>query len=731
MKVDVEVSIRGLWLATGGVGYLLRWFPRLWAKEGNLIPLSPGINVFYGRNGAGKTQILEAIAHAADFKLSAYEGFILHDPQISKISYLYPDPQRSHSPQNYEKKFFILGISPEQLLARYKTLDSEDAWLGCTNGFNANHISDKNEDLVLAILDEFLAAKHALLTRSPVKEDPSAGDPEQMNAPEFIQIVPMLLPSDSAPITRLHAMEIHDSYLDFLERMENTFTAGDDPSLSNHENSVLYSDETNEKGKCFEAWVSTWSWSPLINVRNLGYDDCYSFVDNGGEGNIFDAENLPIFLPAAISHDTRKEYEEFKSTYESSVSLSLTKESDLPSVPNYFKAQLEEEDLSTITHEDIGYSNLDYKSEIVDQPEVYQKLLMTYLAQLKSKLRFLPNYRSLEIKEDKYYKFPKLIINDGVRASRGSAAERRWLHLAKETIRTSRQWVVIDEPESGLHRAAEAELAQVLASSSWNQGSIVAIATHSPEFLDLSHAHVNHVENGKVRELTADDREDLVALGLRPGDLLGQIRTFLLVEGEHEKIIFENLFRSELRRAGCKIIVARGAKNMKDVFESQMIFHFSDATIVSLLDNIDSTTVNSIWSEAKKMAERGKLIEAGEFIRTSLPGKNHSENTFLSQFLRLALDKGQYERVEVWGLSKADIVLYFDPADFGIKRGWDELLALHTNSDPSFKEWATKKYGADFTVQTIDRVSRNIDVAPDEFGGLMLRISELSFRTQE
>jgi ABC-type branched-subunit amino acid transport system ATPase component len=692
--------------------------------------------VFYGRNGAGKTQILEAIAYAADFKLSAYEGFILHNPQISGIPYSYPDLQEIYSWQIYEKKVFILGISPKQLLARYQAIDSEDTWLGFTVGFNANEVFDENEELVLSILGEFLAAKNALLTRSPVKEDPSCDDPDLMNAPEFIQIVPMLLPSDPAPITRRHAMEIHASYLDLVERIETHSKAASDPSLTVDESNALFLDGEEERDKLFDEWVSTWSWSPLINVRNLGYNDGYSFIGDNGKGNIFDAENLPIFIPAAISYDTAREYKEFRSRHESSVSLlltslSLTKESDLPRLPNWFTAQREEEDLSTITHEDIGYINPGSKSEIVNQPEVYQKLLMTYLAQLKSKLRFLPNYRSLEIRESEYRRFPWLIINDNVSASRGSAAERRWLYLAKKSIRTSTQWVVIDEPESGLHRTAEAELAQVLASSSWNQGSIVAVATHSPEFLDLPHAHVNHVENGKVRELTSVDREDLLALGLRPGDLLGQIRIFLLVEGEHERVIFENLFGSELRRAGCKIIVARGAKNMKDVFESQMIFHFSDATIVSLLDNIDSTTVNSIWSDAKKMAERGKLIEAGQFIRASLPGKNHSENTFLSQFLTLALADGQYERVEVWGLNKADIVLYFDPADFGIKRGWDELLALHTKSDPSFKEWATKKYGADFTVQTIDRVSRNIKVAPDEFGGLMLRISELSFRTQE
>jgi energy-coupling factor transporter ATP-binding protein EcfA2 len=288
---------------------------------------------------------------------------------------------------------------------------------------------------------------------------------------------------------------------------------------------------------------------------------------------------------------------------------------------------------------------------------------------------------------------------------------------------------VIDEPEAGLHRAAESELARTLSSGSWNRGSVVVVATHSPEFLDLPNAHVMHVDNGSVRELSAIDRDDLVSLGLRPGDLLTQIRVFLLVEGEHERIIFENLFPEELRRAGCKIIVARGGRNMKDVFESQMIFNFSDAKVLCLLDNIDAKAINSIWEESKKIAVQGKLIEAGQYIRTSIPGTKSSENVFLSQFLTLALANGQYERVEVGGLTNQDIVMYFEPINFGLKKSWQELLDIHSVSDPSFKEWATKKYGADFTVQAIDRASRAVETLPEEFGNLMMKIFDCSLES--
>ena len=464
-----------------------------------------------------------------------------------------------------------------------------------------------------------------------------------------------------------------------------------------------------------------------MNLRNLGHDDNFSFVDNGGEGNLWNCDSSPLFLPAIVSYDTRPEYEEFSVSSARRVSLSMTRETATPPTSSFYDRSGTADELSEITKDDIGYKNERYDKEGIDKPDLYLELVAQYVFELRSKLKFLPNFRNLEHRKSDYVENPYLVFNKNVVASRGSAAERRWLSLARQSMRKLTQWVVIDEPEAGLHRSAEAELANTLASVSWNRGSVVVVATHSPEFLELPNAHILHLDDGHVRELTEVDREDLITLGLRPADLLTQIRVFLLVEGEHERIIFENIFREELRRAGCRVVVARGGKNMKDVFESQMIFNFTDATIISLLDNIDSNLVNAIWNDAKKIADKGKVIEAGQFIRNAIPGSKSSENVFLSQFLTLALANGQHERVQVLGLSRPDIVLYFDPSFFGIKKTWEELLALHTSSDPSFKEWATKKYGADFSVQAIDRASKSIDVLPVEFGNLIMSVSELSY----
>jgi hypothetical protein len=280
MKINVEASIKGLLLGSGHEGYLGFWFPRLKKERPRVIPISPGINIFYGRNGAGKTQILEAIAYAAEFKMSAYEGFVLSDPIVSNIFYKLYDPKENYITNNYTTEYRLFDVTPERIIDWYLGTDTEDTWLGWTMGFNAHQIDESNRAVVVDVLKEFIQAKNALLTRSPIKEDPGAGDPNSMNPPEYIQLVPVLLPSDSAPNVRMHAKQIYSSYIEFLQEIDALYLDQDDPDLSVEENNNRYAIETEEKAKLFSAWVEKWSWSPLINLRNLGFDGGdYSFVE--------------------------------------------------------------------------------------------------------------------------------------------------------------------------------------------------------------------------------------------------------------------------------------------------------------------------------------------------------------------------------------------------------------------------------------------------------------------
>ena len=713
--IDIKSSISGLWFSTRDQSYLSTWFP-IYGRNlrGTFIPLKSGLNVIYGRNGSGKSQLLGAISSAAEYKMSAYEGFVLINP----IS-----PSATEDEDSY-----IFDTSPKEVLKRYQQKHTEDMDLGWLDGFDPTEIPEDKKQLVLDIIDEFLRTKRSLFTREPIKENPYAEDREKMNFPNKLQLVPMLMPDDEAPITREHAKVIHAAYVELLEDLEESIDASQDPSLSRDQNDDNYRLATSAAEEVLYTWLRDWSWSPLLSLRNIGFLDAsgYELYEHA---LLWECDTSPLFLPAILTKAASGDYVEFGDAYNKKKTLSLTVEE----INQSEKDKLFRE----VTSSEIGYEEQWFDEEQQELNEhTREELLKSYVAKIAAKLRFLPGLKNLTFS---IYEPPKhfhsktkmyLRLGSGADASKGSTAERRWLALARMAVKKTTQWVVIDEPESGLHRTAEAELAEALASPEWSSSSVVVVATHSPEFLDLPNTHVLHVDSGVVRELTGINRDELANLGLRPADLLTQVNTFLLVEGEHEKIVFETLFPDELRRLRCKIIVARGGKNMKDVFESQMIFDFSDAKIISLLDNIDAKVVTHVWSEARKLAATGKIIEAGQFVRGALPGARSGENVFLSQFLTLALANGQHERVEVWGLSKADIVLYLSPEDFGIKRTWGELLDAHASAEESFKPWATKKYGANFTVDAVLRATKALDHIPDDFGDLLMQISVVSKRSQ-
>jgi predicted ATPase len=707
MNVDVEKSIVGLWVANQRFSYLASWFPILKKPNGNLIQINPGMNVVYGMNGSGKTQLLEAISSAAEFKISTFEGFILKDPKVEG------------SGKNPERRLF--DVSAQEVL-NYFNLISEDRYsvdmmLGWLNGYKPENLTDENRAEVLAVISEFMSVKQCLLTRA-MPEDKMLFDAhsrETMNPARSVDFVPILFPSDEAPITRLHLKRISQSFLNFHANLEDLLDTM--PNVDFEDENII----EEKKTELFELWMQSWNWSPIVNLRNFGFLTNYNsdlFDDYYHEEfGFLNSDEMPIFLPAIQSYSSGIEYQEFKDEeYEKDFTLSLKRE-------NTTQVEISEEEF-LISDLEIGFNS--YSSQPTDKV----KYLENYLQELRKKLKFLPGLRALTVNfeylpEDRGV--PLLLSGKPwITASSGSQAERRWLLLGKKAMRQSSNWLVIDEPESGMHRTAEAELADVLSSPEWASSNILVVATHSPEFLNLPNVNIIHIVKGSTYNLNRIDREKFMDLGIRPSDLLTGIKTFLLVEGEHEKIIFESIFHDELTRMGCRIIVARGGKNMKDIFESQFIFDFTDAVIISLLDNINSNDVGNIWSESKRLAQTGKVIEAGEYVRQSLPGRKSGENIFLSQFLTLALANGQHERVEVFGLSKPDIIFYFQPEDFGLKKSWKELEELKNQEKQSFKSWATMKFNADFSVSAIERAALNCNSIPTEFGDLMMKIAEVN-----
>ena len=713
MQIDVKSSIEGLWLAPTPYGYLGDWFGRFRRPLGQFVPLKPGLNVVYGRNGAGKTQLLLAIELASRFKMSSYEGFVLRNPRVGTQ--------------------LIFDKSAEEIYEFYRDSESDETDFTDDLGLSIQlNTTEENKLRIASIINEFLSKRKCMLARSMALkwDDGSRGSATEMNDPESIQLVPILLPQDEAPVTRAHAKEIASSYSTLVESISAQMDAFDTDDERRDFSFKVAPDQ-------FEKWVEGWMWSPLMNQRNFGFVEIegWAWAPETHAHALINCESSALFLPSIWSQTVVPKYEEFqeRDSTDSNFHFSLMREGERNAVDGPQPLILSDGEM--------GIPNYRRKSTPDEIVAETREMRAKYLRGLQGKLSFLPGLGRLHFQtreanptEGRLQASHLIKLSDGIGASLGSDAERRWLALAREAQARTTDWVIIDEPEAGLHRTAEAELAQVLASPAWNSGSVIVVATHSPEFLDLANAHVLHMESGNIREFTSTDREELVALGLRPADLLTQIRSFLLVEGEHEKLIFEALFAEELRRLRCKIIVARGGKNMRDVFESQMIFEFSDAKVISLLDNIDAQTVTSLWKAARELAGRGRIFEAGQYVRSGLPGSKSGENRFLSEFLSLALSKGQHERFEVWGLSKGDILYYFSPSDFGLKLSFEDLVREHQEqwkpSGDNFKTWARKKYRADFSDGAVIKAAQSLDHVPSDFGDLLMQIATLTRSTR-
>ena len=285
--------------------------------------------------------------------------------------------------------------------------------------------------------------------------------------------------------------------------------------------------------------------------------------------------------------------------------------------------------------------------------------------------------------------------------------------------------LILDEPEAALHRSAEAHMAGGLAAWAKRCPGHIVVASHSPEVLDLPEAQLLHVARrdqpfADVLPLTAPTRTGLLGFGLAPSDLLRRRRAFLLVEGQHEDIILQELLGDELQQARVDVLPLRGGKELPATIDSQFLFHYTDAHVVAMLDAVSAGRIATTWKHAVTLSRQTDYEQAGQFLRQQLPGKQ-PEQKWLREFLSLSLQRGLETRVTPFGLTAGDIVEYL-PVSVLVpgQQSWSVLRARHAKEGGGtpFKTWLTKRYGADFTHERIRAAARAMDVVPSEFVAL-------------
>lgn len=291
--------------------------------------------------------------------------------------------------------------------------------------------------------------------------------------------------------------------------------------------------------------------------------------------------------------------------------------------------------------------------------------------------------------------------------------------------------LVLDEPESGLNRTGEDYMASGFADLAKN-GINSLVASHSPSFLNIGEVTINLVEISNVgttiKPLKIVDVHNLSALGLRPGDLLQMYKVFWLVEGEHELAVFEELFRHELEKYKIKILPLRGVKSLASVADSSMLFEYTNAKILVTVDNVQNSKLTSAWALAKdSLMDKQPQNKVIAELQRNLNEKTYEVKNLL-QLMTSSLISGNWNRLEFSSLTKKDLIEYFAPEAFDLKSDWTSLRRnfKSQNEYSDFKEFLRAINGAHISTKKIVEACKVLDAIDPDWTECLLSAIKLS-----
>jgi hypothetical protein len=269
-----------------------------------------------------------------------------------------------------------------------------------------------------------------------------------------------------------------------------------------------------------------------------------------------------------------------------------------------------------------------------------------------------------------------------------------------------------DEPELGLHPTAVENVKYKVFPFLEKHGIQVVFTSHSlvlageaqsihkSEWFDRQGASSYPV----LSEMPYVSDELLSDIGFTKSDLLASIKTLLIVEGKHDKIVLETYFGQDfLGKERVRISTLDGANNLMLMPEAELIMDFLAAKVVILTDGGNKSRMGGTQDEILKELNQCLSLNDGksaQAILKRLRSKvvNQSEGDKLlslvdSLILRSRGDRKLLPRFSIQLLKQDDIIHYLDPklvlAPYQGLKDWPKLIS----------EW--KKYKAEEKVKNV------------------------------
>lgn len=257
---------------------------------------------------------------------------------------------------------------------------------------------------------------------------------------------------------------------------------------------------------------------------------------------------------------------------------------------------------------------------------------------------------------------------------------------------------VFDEPEAHLHPAGQRGIRDALRTLG-NAGDDILLATHSPYLLNVEDWSYLRVDAGQVRPLKAKDlqagRAFARQIGLTTGELLVNTRAVLVVEGKHDKAFLEALYQDQLHDAGVVLLPIHGTDNSRALLDSEFWRNYASIPFAVMFDNVRLEHVDDLGIPEDDLT--------------------HEEQTFR---------KLSHELTRPWhriGLDRPDITAYLHEevlASYSRFPGWARVIDDFRRLDrPGFKD-VLATFGVNLrataTVAELANAMRNRGLRPPE-----------------
>ena len=287
-------------------------------------------------------------------------------------------------------------------------------------------------------------------------------------------------------------------------------------------------------------------------------------------------------------------------------------------------------------------------------------------------------------------------------------------------IRSTSEVVIAvgDEIDQGLHSSAINGLYKMLS----NSVRTCFVATHSSVALSAKlgdRLHVHRGANGAVLLSPISNLDFLSTsaskFGVRVNELIGMIDLVVAVEGLHDKLVLEHFIKLDERLSGSNILIISmtGVNNATNLVDAKFLLSFTDLRILVVADNTSKSDLHETWQATGELLQSGqdplKLAKALRARADDLGKQKWHEQRCMVELLAVATERDLLHRLRMSGHGYMDIEMLLDAKFFGLDKNWSELEAefdlykADVNSvRKNFKDFLRSFYSVSIDLKTIE-----------------------------